>query len=73
MIFRSAARESSKYMRGTWLNWEQQSRKTALEAGVTIISDIPRKPFEDAMAPIYAKAAQDPIAAALIDRIRKVE
>ena len=42
-------------------------------AGVTIVRDIDRKPFEDAMAPIYAKAARDPAAAALIERIRKVE
>ncbi|WP_354227373.1 hypothetical protein [Bradyrhizobium sp. F1.4.3] len=35
--------------------------------------DIDRKPFEDAMAAVYAKAARDPAAAALIERIRKVE
>ena len=30
-IFRAAARESSRYMREQWLNWEQRSRKQALE------------------------------------------
>ena len=34
-IFREAARESTRYMRQLWLNFEQQSRKQALEAGVT--------------------------------------
>ena len=36
-------------------------------------SDFDRKPFEAAMAGIYAKAQRDPAAAALIERIRKVE
>ena len=34
---------------------------------------VDRKPFEDAMAAIYAKAGRDPAAFALIERIRKVE
>jgi hypothetical protein len=40
---------------------------------VTIVRDFDRKPFEAAMAPIYEKAQRDPAAAALINRIRKVE
>lgn len=40
---------------------------------VTIVSDLDRKPFEAAMAGIYAKARRDPAAAALIERIRKVD
>ena len=42
-------------------------------AGVKIVKDFDRKPFEDAMAAIYEKARRDPAAAELIDRIRKVE
>ena len=41
--------------------------------GVTIIRDFDRKPFEDAVAPLYEKAQRDPAAAQLIERIRKVE
>jgi hypothetical protein len=37
------------------------------------VKDFDRKPFEDAMAPIYEKARRDPAAAEMIDRIRKVE
>jgi hypothetical protein len=37
------------------------------------VTDFDRKPFEDAMAGIYAKAQRDPAAAELIERIRKVE
>jgi TRAP-type C4-dicarboxylate transport system substrate-binding protein len=44
-----------------------------LAAGVTIVTDFDRKPFEAAMAGIYAKAERDPATAELIERIRKVE
>ncbi len=38
-----------------------------------ITTDFDRKPFEDAMAGIYAKAMGNPASAELIERIRKVE
>ncbi|TYL88287.1 TRAP transporter substrate-binding protein [Bradyrhizobium rifense] len=72
-IFREAALRSSQFMREKWRDLEEQSQRKAEAAGITVIKDIDRKPFEDAMAPIYAKAAKDPAAAALIERIRKVE
>ncbi|WP_407115575.1 TRAP transporter substrate-binding protein [Bradyrhizobium sp. LMG 9283] len=72
-IFKEAAQRSSRFMREKWRDLEEQSQRKAQDAGVTIIRDIDRKPFEEAMVPIYAKAARDPAAAALIERIRKVE
>ncbi|GGI32499.1 TRAP transporter substrate-binding protein [Bradyrhizobium guangdongense] len=72
-IFREAALRSSRFMREKWRDLEEQSQHKAEAAGITVTRDIDRKPFEDAMAPVYAKAAQDPAAAALIERIRKVE
>jgi tripartite ATP-independent transporter DctP family solute receptor len=72
-IFRDAAIKSSHFMREKWKALEERSREQAKAAGVTIMTDIDRKPFEDAMAGIYAKAQQDPAAAELIERIRKVE
>lgn len=72
-IFREAAQRSSQFMREKWRDLEEQSQLKAQAAGITVTRDIDRKPFEDAMAPIYAKVAQDPAAAALIERIRKVE
>ena len=71
-LFREAARQSSHFMRAQWKDLEEQSRRQAQAAGVTIVSDFDRKPFEAAMAGIYAKARRDPAAAALIERIRKV-
>ena len=72
-IFREAAAASSQFMHGKWHDLEQRSREHAEEAGVTVIRDFDRKPFEAAMAPIYEKAQRDPATAALIDRIRKTE
>jgi tripartite ATP-independent transporter DctP family solute receptor len=72
-IFREAAIKSSQFMREKWKDLEDQSRAQARAAGVTIVSDFDRKPFEAAMAGIYAKAQRDSAAALLIERIRKVE
>jgi tripartite ATP-independent transporter DctP family solute receptor len=72
-IFREAAQRSSRFMREKWRDLEEQSQRKAIAAGVTIVKDIDRKPFEDSMAAIYTKAGRDPAAAGLIDRIRKVE
>ncbi|MCP3448193.1 TRAP transporter substrate-binding protein [Bradyrhizobium sp. CCGUVB14] len=72
-IFREAALRSSQFMREKWRDLEEQSQHKAEAAGITVVKDIDRKPFEDAMAPVYVKAAKDPAAAALIERIRKVE
>jgi tripartite ATP-independent transporter DctP family solute receptor len=72
-LFRDAALQSKAFMRAKWKDLEQQSRQKAEVAGVTIVTDFDRKPFENAMAGIYAKAQRDPIAAKLIERIRKVE
>ena len=72
-IFRESALRSSRFMREKWKDLEQQSRRQAEAAGVAIVTDFDRKPFEAAMAPIYQKARRDPAAAQLIERIRKVE
>ncbi|PAY09089.1 C4-dicarboxylate ABC transporter [Bradyrhizobium sp. UFLA03-84] len=72
-IFRDAAQRSSLYMREKWRELEERSRKQAELAGVKVVTDLDRKPFEAAMAGIYAKAERDPAIAALIERIRNVE
>jgi tripartite ATP-independent transporter DctP family solute receptor len=72
-MFREAAIESSRFMRQRWKDLEARSRRQAEAAGVVIVTDFDRKPFEAAMAGIYAKAGRNPAAAELIERIRKVE
>jgi len=72
-IFREAAILSSRFMRDKWKDLEAQSRRQAEAAGVIITTDFDRKPFEEAMADVYAKALRDPAAAKLIERIRELE
>jgi tripartite ATP-independent transporter DctP family solute receptor len=73
IIFREAALQSNVFMREKWKDLEARSRRQAEAAGVTIVSDFDRKPFEAAMAGLYTKAQSDPATAELIERIRKVE
>jgi tripartite ATP-independent transporter DctP family solute receptor len=68
-IFREAARDSTRYMREQWLSWEQQSRKHALDAGVTVIDTIDRKAFEAATAPLRNEMRNDSRFGPLIKRI----
>jgi tripartite ATP-independent transporter DctP family solute receptor len=72
-VFREAAIQSSRFMRKMWKDLEERSREQAKAAGVTVVTDVDRKPFEAAMAGIYQKVQRDPAAAQLIERIRKVE
>jgi tripartite ATP-independent transporter DctP family solute receptor len=72
-IFREAAMRSSRFMREKWRDLEERSRQRAEAAGVTIITDVDDKPFETAMAGLYARAEREPAIAQLIERIRKVE
>lgn len=72
-LFRDAAIQSSQFMRGKWKDLEQRSRRQAEAARVMITTNFDRKPFEDAVAGICAKAQRDPATAELIERMRKVE
>jgi tripartite ATP-independent transporter DctP family solute receptor len=72
-IFRDAARKSSSFMRGVWSGLEERSRHQARAAGNTIVADFDRKPFENAMTVIHAKAVTDPDLRQLIERIRQVQ
>jgi len=71
-VFREAAIQSSRFMRQRWRDLEDKSRRQAESAGVTIVTDFDRNPFEAAMIPLYEKMRRDPVAAELIERIRKV-
>jgi tripartite ATP-independent transporter DctP family solute receptor len=72
-IFRAAARESSRYMREQWQSFEQRSKQQALEAGVTVIDNLDRKPFEDATRALREEMRADPRFGALIARIQDVQ
>jgi tripartite ATP-independent transporter DctP family solute receptor len=70
-IFRDAARESNVFMRAQWTALEERSRRDAEAAGIVVIKDFDRRPFEQAMAGVYDQAAGDPRTATLIARIRE--
>ena len=72
-IFRGAARESTRYMREQWLTWEQQSRKQAIDSGVTVIDKIDRKAFEAATAPLRDEMRKDSRFGPLIKRIEVLQ
>lgn len=57
---------------GRFLSPVRHSRQQAKVAGVAIVIDFDRKPFEAAMAGIY-QTQRGPAVAALIERTRKVE
>src|SRR6202795_2081288 len=59
-IFRESALRSSRFMREKWRDLEERSRKQAEAAGVKIVTDIDRKPFEAARAGPCAKAHGNP-------------
>jgi len=72
-IFKDAAQESNMFMRQRWRALEEKSAKQAEAAGIMVIRNIDRAPFEAAMKNVYAKAAAEPTSARLIERIRQVQ
>lgn len=69
-IIRATAKESVPYMRKQWDDREQASRKTVEAAGSTIVADVDKKSFQDAVKPVYDKYAADPKLQSLIQRVR---
>jgi tripartite ATP-independent transporter DctP family solute receptor len=68
-IIRQAARQSVPYMRKLWDDREEKSRKV-VESGGSQIVVVDKKPFEDAMKPVYDKFITDP---GLKDMIRRIQ
>ena len=68
-IIRQAAKESVPYMRKLWDEREAKSRKIVEGAGSQIVT-VQKKPFQDAMKPVYDKFITDP---ALKDMIRRIQ
>jgi TRAP-type C4-dicarboxylate transport system substrate-binding protein len=72
-IFRTAARDSSRFMREQWQSWEQQSRQRAMNVGVTVIDAVDRKAFEAATAPLREEMRRDSRFGPLIKRIETLQ
>jgi TRAP-type C4-dicarboxylate transport system substrate-binding protein len=72
-ILGDASLRSNLFMREKSNDLEGRSRRQAEAAGVTVVTDFDRRPFETVMAGLYAKALRDPSTAEWIERIRKAE
>jgi len=69
-LIRKTAKESVPYMRKLWDEREAKSRKVAEAGGAQVIPIADKKPFIDAMAPVYAKFANTPKLKELVKRIQ---
>lgn len=72
-IIRGAARDSVAVMRRLWDGYEVSARRTVEAAGGTIVSDVDRKAFADALVPLYPTIITDPRLRTLVRRIQADE
>ncbi|MEG1769123.1 MAG: TRAP transporter substrate-binding protein DctP, partial [Comamonas sp.] len=70
-LIRKTAKESVPVMRQLWDEREAKSRKIAEAGGTQVITIADKKPFVDAMAPVYSKFANTPKLQDLVKRIRE--
>lgn len=71
-IVRAAAKESVPHMRKLWEAREESARK-AVEARGAQINTVEKKPFIDAMKPVFARFANTPELQDLVTRIQNVQ
>lgn len=69
-LVRKTAKESVAVMRKLWDEREAKSRKTAEAGGAQVIPVADKKPFVDAMKPVYAKFVNTPKLQQLVQRIQ---
>lgn len=69
-LVRKTAKDSVPVMRKLWDEREAKSRKIAEAGGAQVIAVADKKPFIDAMKPVYAKFANTPKLQQLVQRIQ---
>ncbi len=69
-LVRKTAKDSVATMRQLWDEREAKSRKVAEAGGAQVIAIADKKPFIDAMAPVYARFAATPKLRELVKRIQ---
>jgi tripartite ATP-independent transporter DctP family solute receptor len=72
-LVRQAAKDSIPVNRELWAAREAESEAKVRAAGVTIIEDIDKTPFIEAMVPVYQKHANTPVLQSLVERIQATE
>ncbi|WP_295133834.1 TRAP transporter substrate-binding protein DctP [uncultured Reyranella sp.] len=71
-LLRAAAEESVKLQRQLRVEREEMARATAASLGVEIVREVDRKAFADAIGPVYARYAADPVVRVLVERIKAI-
>ena len=59
-LFRQAAKDSVPFQRKRWDEQEAKSLEVVTKGGATIVSDVDKASFRQAMAPVYAKFINPP-------------
>jgi tripartite ATP-independent transporter DctP family solute receptor len=72
-LIRKAAKESVPFMRKLWIEREVKSREKVTASGVQVVADIDKKPFANAMKPVYDRFITDPALKALVTRIQNIQ
>jgi len=72
-IVRQAAKDSVPQMRELWAAQEKKSEDKIRAAGVQIVNDIDKKPFIDAMKPVYEKHVTSAKLKDMVARIQATE
>ena len=67
---REAAKASVPFNREKWAAREKESEEKVLAAGVEVVRDIDKAPFQAAMAPVYEKYAATPEMKKLVEDIQ---
>ncbi|MEP7330042.1 MAG: TRAP transporter substrate-binding protein DctP, partial [Betaproteobacteria bacterium] len=68
-MWRDAAKASVPYMRKLWDEKESASRAVVEKGGAKIIT-VDKKPFQDAMKPVYEKFITDPKLKEMVSKIQ---
>jgi TRAP-type C4-dicarboxylate transport system substrate-binding protein len=72
-IVRQAAKDSVPFNREAWAKREKESEEKVLAAGVEVVRDIDKAPFQAAMGPVYEKYAASPEMKKLVEDIQATE
>ncbi|MDB5800739.1 MAG: C4-dicarboxylate transporter [Rhodocyclales bacterium] len=72
-LIKEAAKSSVVQNRKYWADRENQSLAKVIAGGATIVTDVDKKSFQDAMGPVYAKFVTTDQAKALVKAIQDVK
>ncbi|MTH77931.1 DctP family TRAP transporter solute-binding subunit [Paracoccus aestuariivivens] len=72
-VLKAAGKESVTVMRDLWAKKIAESEASVEKAGSQIVRGIDKKPFIDAMEPVYAKYVTTPEAKDMVEKIRATE